>query len=170
VSIFADLLRSLLPPVAYDPSGPRLSAWIDAEAAALQAARDGGDTLLARMHPATADTDVSSWERLYALTPAPSDSLAKRIQVVLAKMGELGGISRAYFVRLAASQGYGITISEPRAFRCGISRCGERLYGEDVVFVWDVTINTRPVGGDDAALKALFNDLKPAHTQCDFVE
>lgn len=170
---FADRLRGLLPPVAYDPHAPMLSAVIEAEANALQGVETADGDLADRMHPATADDDVASWERVYGLHPAPTDSLAKREQLVLAKMGELGGLSLPYFVRLAASAGYAVTITEPRAFRAGVGRCGDRLYPEDIVFVWQVHIDRRPVGATaamDAALERTFTDLEPAHTLCVFVE
>lgn len=166
----ADALRALFPPEAYDLAGPALSAELEATANVQQGVVDSAAVVANAMHPSTADLPaIASWERVLALTPLPNATPENRVQAVLAKLGELGGLSRSYFVRLAASQGYGISISEPRAFRVGISRCGDRLYGEDVVFLWLVTINSRPPGGDDAALQALFDDLKPAHTLCQFV-
>lgn len=170
----ADLLRALLPPTAYDPQGETVGAVITGEANALQAAIDSAQAISDAMDPQVADNAaLAEWERTLAITPRPDASLAMRAQAVLAKLAALGGLSIPYFTRLAAGMGYGVAITEPRAFRCGISHCGERLYGEDVVFVWQVTITSRPAGADattDAALQAVFDDLKPAHTLCQFLE
>jgi len=169
----AELLRSLLPPVAYDPHAPAIGAVLDAEAAALQASIDSADRVADAMDPGTAGDDIGEWERLLALPALPGAVHADRVAGVLAKLGELGGLSIPYFVRLAASAGYTVSITEPRAFRAGVGRCGDRLYPEDVIFVWLVRIEQRPAGATaamDAALQQTFTDLKPAHTLCQFVE
>lgn len=169
----AELLRSLLPPVAYDPHAPTVGAGLDADAAALQLAIDGAARVDAAMSPSTAGVDIGEWERLLGLLPLPDAAQADRVAAVLAKLGELGGLSIPYFIRLAASAGYIVSITEPRAFRAGVGRCGDRLYPEDIVFLWQVRIDQRPAGASaamDAALQQTFDDLKPAHTLCQFVE
>lgn len=170
---FANLLRALLPPTAYDPYAARASAVMEAEGAALQTSRDSAQTVADAMVPATAGAAIADWERLLALEPAPAATQADRVQAVVGALANQGGLSIAYFTRLAAGMGYGVTILEPRAFRTGVSHCGERLRGADIAFVWQVRIDSRPAGGGaalDAALEALFQRLKPAHTQCQFVE
>lgn len=169
----ASLLRTLLPPVAYDPAGRVIGAVIDAEAAALQEAMERAQTVEHAMHPATAGDAIADWERVLGLRPLPSASAAERVQAVLAKLGELGGLSIPYFVRLAAAAGYAITIIEPKPWRVGHSHLDEPLYLEDVLFVWQVRIDRRPSNATpvtDAALEATFNNLKPAHTFCQFLE
>jgi len=169
----AELLRTLLPPVAYDPAGRVVGAVIDAEAGALQVAVERAQTIQQAMHPATAGDAIADWERVLGLRPLPSASPAERVQAVLAKLGELGGLSISYFVRLAAAAGYAITIIEPKPWRVGHSSVDEPLYLEDVLFVWQVRIDRRPPNASpvtDAALEATFNNLKPAHTFCQFLE
>lgn len=168
-----DLLRSLLPPVAYDPTGKVIGAVVDAEAKALDAALTRAAAIGDAMHPATAGDAIADWERVLSLKPLPDASQPERVQAVLSKLGELGGLSIPYFTRLAAAAGYDITIIEPKPFRCGHSVCNDPLYLDDVLFVWQVRINARPPGGDvaaDAALEITFNELKPAHTYCQFLE
>jgi len=169
----ASLLRTLLPPMAYDPAGRVVGAVIDAEAAALQEAVERASTVADAMHPATAGDAIADWERVLGLRALPAASPAERVQAVLAKLGELGGLSIPYFVRLAAAAGYAITITEPKPWRVGHSHVDEPLYLEDVLFVWQVHIDSRPPEGSaatDAALEATFNSLKPAHTFCQFLE
>ncbi|MGH8386228.1 MAG: putative phage tail protein, partial [Pseudomonas sp.] len=146
---------------------------IDAEADALQMAVDRAKTIENAMHPATAGDGIADWERVLGLRPLPSANPTDRVQAVLAKLGELGGLSIPYFVRLAAATGYAITISEPKPWRVGHSSVDEPLYLENVLFVWQVRIDRRPpdaTPSTDAALEATFNNLKPAHTFCQFLE
>jgi uncharacterized protein YmfQ (DUF2313 family) len=169
----ADLLRSLLPPVAYDPYGKVVGAVMKAEANALTAAEDRASSVADAMHPGTAGEDIADWERFLALTPRPDANQGERVQAVRGKLGELGGLSSPYFIRLAAASGYDITIFEPQPWRVGHSSVAEPLYPEDVVFVWQVQIHTRPEGVDaamDAALEQRLIDLKPGYTYCQFLE
>ncbi|OGQ60734.1 MAG: hypothetical protein A3J24_06365 [Deltaproteobacteria bacterium RIFCSPLOWO2_02_FULL_53_8] len=93
-----------------------------------------------------------------------------------------GGMTRDYYIGLAAALGYAITIEEFMPFMAGWSEVGvDSLYTEDSVYVWQVNVlnsNTPEyrfeVGvsraGDrllyfsDVFFEALFNRLKPAHT------
>jgi len=171
--MLADLLRRMLPPVAYDTAGPVVGAVIDAEANALQAGIQRAESIAGALHPATADAAISDWERVLALASKPQVGQAERVQAVLSKLGELGGLSIPYFVRLAAAAGYAITITEPQPWRVGHSSVAEPLYLSGALFVWQVHIDKRPPGATaatDAALAAVFDDLKPAHTLCQFVE
>lgn len=116
---------------------------------------------------------LSDWEHVLALMPPPNATPQERVQAVLAKLGELGGLSIPYFVRLAAAAGYAVTITEPKPWRVGHSHVDEPLYRQDVLFVWQVHIDRRPPSATpvtDAALEATFNNLKPAHTFCQFLE
>lgn len=170
---FPDLLRALLPPVAYDVQTPYLGAVLAAEGNALTAARDSAQVVADAMEPDTAGAAITNWERLLALVPTPGATQAGRAQAVIGVLSAHGGLAIPYFVGLAAGVGYAITILEPRAFRAGVSRVSDRLWGEDVAFVWQVRIDARPAGADaalDAGLEALFQRLKPAHTECQFVE
>lgn len=166
---YLNLLALLLPPVTYVPSGERLKAQLNAEAK-LYAILDGMTAeLVSAIDPETATDTLTDWERVYALTPGSGDTLQQRRQAVMAALAETGGLSRQYFINLAAALGYDITIDEL----------------DDPMWRWVVNVNGTPeqtyyfrVGessvGDrleesgDPDLETLFNRLKPAHTECIF--
>lgn len=176
-----DLLKSLLPPVSYDPRDPRLAACIKAEGAQLDAAQANADRLLAAITPAGAGETITDWERVLGVTPRSGASQQERIAVVVAKMAETGGLSIPYFRQLAARLGYTIDIVEPQPFRVGSSRIGDTIYGEDIIFVWQVVVGGTPsvsyyfrvgqsatgerlLSFSDPVLEQVFEDLKPAFT------
>ncbi|AUM42053.1 DUF2313 domain-containing protein [Salmonella enterica] len=183
---YRDVLALLLPPVSYDSNGPRLGAELQAEAALLSRSERAIRRLLTAITLTTSVDFLPDWERLYALTPSPDDTLQQRCQRVLAKISETGGLSREYFIQLAKTLGYDITITEPEPFRCGRNRCGDRLWIREIIWVWIVKINSgnkvpvyhfrcgRSATGERLlsfgynALEHIFNELKPAHTQVVF--
>jgi uncharacterized protein YmfQ (DUF2313 family) len=76
---------------------------------------------------------LPDWERNWGLPdPCYSEPLTigERQQALVMRMTMEGGASREFFIGVAASIGYTITISEFRVFVCGIDRCGDnRVYG-----------------------------------------
>ncbi|MCG9000357.1 DUF2313 domain-containing protein, partial [Laribacter hongkongensis] len=105
----------------------------------------------------------------------------QRLQTVLAKLAETGGLSIPYFTRLAAGMGYRIAINEPQPFHAGINRAGDTLWVPDIQWVWQVVVHGASVqayhfrAGQSAAgerltafgdpvIESVFGDLKPAHT------
>jgi len=146
----------------------------------LDEAQASAETLLLEMHPDQAHETIADWEREYGLTPASDAPLQSRRDAVVRKRRELGGLSRAYFIALAASIGWDITIDEPQPFMAGVGRCGDRLYTSDVVWIWIVTTQSLPYysfrAGESCAgerlgwnpsngvLETLLSELKPAHT------
>lgn len=175
-------LRLLLPPEAYDGAAPILGALLDADAKALTAAQESGDRLYEYIWPETGAA-LSEWERVLGL-PDPcviGETLAvrQRIAAVMAKLRGLGGQSRAFFIQLAASLGYTITITEFRPARAGIAVAGDAVNGTDWASAW--VINAAPVNvfvakaGSAAAGEALavwgnkllecrMRAMQPAHT------
>ncbi|WP_457091405.1 putative phage tail protein [Microvirga sp. P5_D2] len=136
--------------------------------------------------PSAITYSLDDWEAEYGL-PDPCTSPASgdtgRINAVRARFGAQGGASPAYFICLAASVGYDITITEPDDFICSVSECG----GDDTVVAanghheWIVhLINTgdiwfyagegitgeTPLGGFVAAtdLECMLRRVAPAHT------
>ncbi|HVG51533.1 MAG TPA: putative phage tail protein [Xanthobacteraceae bacterium] len=76
---------------------------------------------------------LPDWERNWGL-PDPCyeapQSYAERIAGLLARMTMQGGQSREFFINVAATIGYTITITEYRTFVVGIDRVGDaRVYG-----------------------------------------
>lgn len=183
---YLNLLALLLPPVSYNPNGPRLRAELTAEATLLSRAERSTEALLTAIDLTSCVDFLPDWERVYDLNPSPNDTLQQRRQRILAKMAQTGGLSRDYFIQLAKSLGYGISITEPEPFRCGRNRCGDRLWTRDIIWVWIVKIETGekiPVYrfrcGASATgerltafgrnyLESVFQELKPAHTQVVF--
>ncbi|MTH47465.1 YmfQ family protein [Intestinirhabdus alba] len=183
--ITVDLFRALLPPVSYDPNGKHLSAELKAEARLMDAVGASAGRVLASITPFYASTTLSDWERIYAVSPRDGATQQERRENVLVRMAATGGLSIPYFIGLAASLGYTITISEPRAFRAGVNRAGDRLFVEGMRWVWQVNVmgastpKYRFRAGASAAgepllafgesiLESTFKDLKPAFTDCYF--
>jgi uncharacterized protein YmfQ (DUF2313 family) len=71
---------------------------------------------------------LPDWERAWGLpdpcVQAPQGIVARR-QALLLKMTMLGAQSRQFFIDVAASLGYTITITEYLPYQCGISRVGD---------------------------------------------
>jgi len=150
------------------------------EGAALDAARDNAELLLAEMHPDGSASLLDSWERVCGIDPEDATALMARQDAVLHKLRELGGLSRAYFIALAAYYGWAITIDELLPFMTGIGRCGDRLYENEVRWIWRVNVTGHEIYSFRAGrsgpgerlswwypnieLQTLMDDLKPAHT------
>lgn len=182
---YATLLGQLLPPVSYNPNAPRLRAELEAEGAQFTCVEQRADRVTGGITPLFAQELLADWERVTGLSPGEQDTYQQRLAAVLAKLAEIGGLSRAYFIRLAANLGYTITIEEPDVFRAGVNRAGDSINSPDVIWIWRVNIFSSKIqnyrfraGGSaagerlsyfaDTVIEFVFNDLKPAHTFCYF--
>lgn len=125
----------------------------------LDAAQTSADGLLLEMYPDRASDRIADWERVCGLTPATGATLQTRQNTVLRKLRERGGMSRTYFIALAAVLGHTITIDELLPFMAGWSRADDHIYVEGVRWIWQVN-----VASTATELEALFEELKPAHT------
>lgn len=176
------LLTLLLPPVSYDMAGKYLQAQLNAEGKALDTAQAAADLVSDGITPYRAGDLLADWERVLGLD-ATSDNYQGRLEAVLIKLAETGGLSIPYFIKLASSIGYTIQINEFLPFMVDYSRVDrDALYEEDVVWCWEVVIlggenqSTYPFYVDrsrvderllsigDAVIETVFQDLKPAHT------
>lgn len=144
------------------------------------------EDLLTEMFPNTAEADklLPDWERVFDIIPGsedPQDARQKRVEVALQKTG---GLSKEYFIQLAASMDYTITITdnmeEFRPFMTGWARTGDVLYKYEVIWIWKAYAGSLPLyyfeaGEAEAgqyllwwepktALENLLNEFKPAHT------
>lgn len=177
----AELLALLLPPESYAPRGRALRAELCAEGAALDTSQKRADTVKGAITPLNAEQLLPDWERICGITPPAGGVYQQRLQAVLAKLAETGGLSIPYFIHLAAGVGFQITIDEPSPFRAGSSRAGQRLTGEEVIWVWRVNVRgsatrtyrfragvsragERLTYASEPVLETVLNDLKPAHT------
>ncbi len=153
---------------------------IETEGKHLDAAQSNAEDLLKEFFPDGAYELLPDWERVCGLTPGADDPLQLRRDRVIKKLRELGGLSRAYFINLAASLGYTISIEELRPFMAGIGRAGDTLYIYESIWIWRVKVSGQALyyfsAGQSAAgerllwwpaqtaMEDLLKDLKPAHT------
>lgn len=140
----------------------------------------------AQAFPSAITFSLADWEEEYGLPDtctSPASGIQGRINAVRARFGSQGGASTAYFICLAASIGFDITITEPSDFICGLSECG----GDDTVAagnghhewivhllssgdIWfyagDGIVGETPLGGFIAAtdLECVLRRVSPAHT------
>jgi uncharacterized protein YmfQ (DUF2313 family) len=160
-----------------------LAGWLsDQYKSAFQAA--------AQTFPSAITYSLDDWEAEYGL-PDPCTSPASgeqgRINAVRARYGAQGGASPAYFVCLAASVGYDITITEPSDFICGLSECGGddattaqnghhewiihlNSLGDIWFYTGDAIVAETPLGGFLAAtdLECILRRVAPTHTTLTF--
>lgn len=178
----ADQIRLLLPPVSYDGTAPTLSATIEAEANALTLTDTKADAVYNAIFPDTGE-GLADWERVLAL-PDPcllgvSQSVGERVQAVVSKYQGRGGQSKSFFISLAKSLGYDITITTFRPAYAGLLHAGDPLYGGDWAFTWRVnapavTVNYAKAGimgaGDplatwgNKALECRLRQMMPAES------
>lgn len=175
-----DLLALLLPQNSYAPNGTTLQAELAAEGQALDTTLSSANRVQGAITPFFAEQLLPDWERVCGITPPATAPYQQRLQAVLAKLSETGGLSIPYFIRLAAGMGYQITLVEPQPFRAGVSRCGDTLWVSDILWAWQVVVASqsrsylfqvgmsaageRLLSFGDPIIEAVFQDLKPAHT------
>jgi len=146
----------------------------------LDAAQVSAEGLLEEMFPDRTYNLLTDWERVCGLIPETDAPLQMRRNAVVKKLRELGGLSKPYFIALAASFGWTITIDEFLPFMPGWSRAGDWINDELVRWIWRVNVDGYAIysfragmsvtgelltwwTGNDA-LEALIEELKPAHT------
>jgi uncharacterized protein YmfQ (DUF2313 family) len=122
----ADVLNALFPVTNL---GGVFADDIAVDGRSLDAAQAAAQGLLAEIFPDTAVLTLPSWERICGIAPAAGATLQARQAAVVAKLrARPGDIKKPYFVRLAASLGYAITITPYRAFMSGWGRVGDAVY------------------------------------------
>ncbi len=153
---------------------------IELEGKHLDNAQNRAEQLLNEMFPDGAYELLPDWERVCGFMPSADDPLQLRKDRVIKKLGEIGGLSRAYFINLASSLGYTITIEELRPFMAGWGRAGDTLYIYESLWIWRVKVSGQSlyyfrvgqsVAGErllwwpaQTVLEDLLKELKPAHT------
>lgn len=134
---------------------------------------------------------LADWEKAFGLPDdciSTPQSIDDRIAALINRMTLAGGQSIPFFIRLAASIGYEITITEFSPFMAGVSRVGDDwwcLGAPEIRFYWRVHVSkTRltwfragsgELGVDHHLEFSIAEDLecilrryKPAHTQVVF--
>lgn len=162
-------------------AGTVLGRLLEALGAELWRVEQRALELLAEADPRTTVEMLADWERAAGLPDectGPLESASERRAALVARLGSIGGQSRAFFIALAADLGFEVTITEFDAFHAG-SPVGQPLYGEDWEFAWQVNapeVSVRDflagagVAGDplrdwgNDLLECSFERAKPAHT------
>ena len=138
---FKDLLNMLYPPGVFsDDAESDVQKELVVVANAFQRANDNAAALRNEMHPETATVSLASWERILALTPGPSDPIQTRRQRIIAALTAQGGLSRQYFINLAASLGYMIEIDELQPLKAGSMRAGQLVAVPETCFCWRIRV------------------------------
>lgn len=183
MSSYAELIAALDPPVSYQVAGG--DAWPRAAAAVLDRIDHHAGGLCAAPFAVAANDHLGRWEQILAIVPAPGASSGQRAQDVRAHLVASGGLSKEYFIALAADLGYTITIDELTPFYAGRHRAGDPLASPEIVWTWRVKVLAKsPVvyrfvagtarSGERLSrngiemIEGLFRRLKPAHTRCVF--
>lgn len=138
------------------------------------------DDLINEADPRTTYEMLGEWESNYGLPdPCVDDvqTIDQRLASLYAKVTNKGGQSIPYFINLAKSLGYEVTITEFSRWTVA-DRVNKPLYGEDWQFAWRVnapeeTITYWTVRGrvdeplaswGNKRLECTFHRLKPDHT------
>lgn len=132
-----NLLRQLLPS-SYDSSGRVLAASLSAEGNALDNVALYATQLLIEADPRTALQLIPAWERV--LGSALNSDTAVRRSTLQAKLNELGGQDAAYFIDLAATLGFFVSITEfqPSDIMADVLL---PMFTPEWYFVWQVNVN-----------------------------
>lgn len=178
-----DLLAVMRPPVSYE-NGEN-PAEINAEAAVFDQFSGAAAGIKESPFPAADNEYLYRWEELLGLRPSETATTQQRTDAILAKLNAMGGLSIAYFQKIAEAAGYAVDIWEEDQFRAGTSHAGEELNTEDAIWRWVVEISNGNVSayifragagrsGDrlsvytDPIIETMFEELKPAWTLCRF--
>jgi len=179
-----ELLKRLLPPVAYDPNAPLLTAELEAEGNALDVAQIAAELILTEADPRTTSFLLPDWERVLGLPDPCAGQLPTvdlRRAAVVSKITQRGGQSRPFFIALAAKLGFIITITEFSQYSV-MSPVNAPLCGWPWCFTWQVNaqLNTvrhfsvisgvnEPLSTwGNALLECALGHFKPAHTVVQF--
>lgn len=137
--------------------------------------------LIGEVDPRTTNELLGFYELVAGLPDPCIDfpiTLSDRQNALTTKLTRLGQQDRQYFIDLAATIGFSISIVEFAPLKTGF-RAGDRVYGESWRWVWqvnapEVTITFTFRAGSRAGsrlrdwgngpLECLINRLKPAHT------
>jgi len=182
---YLEQLKTLLPPGQAFPreAGTTLHSLLDGMAIELARVDGRGESLPIEANPSSTNELLGDWERVAGLPDKCSGVLEETLQgrrnALLTKLTSTGGSSPNYFIELAATLGYTVTIEEFRPFRAGMSHAGDALTNGDWVFTWlvrapETSVITFRAGvsgagerlrtwGNDT-LECKLNQLKPAHT------
>lgn len=175
-------LAGLLPPVSYDPNGRWLALSLEVEGRMLDRVSAKAEMLRDAVDVSTG-IFIDDWERVCGLTANNKLPFDMRVERVIAKLNQLGGLSIGYITQVASDLGYCIKISEPQPFLAGISRAGDMLWHKDIMWTFFVDVcnptddyerfragiskSGEPLMGrfKDVVLESLLEEVKPAFSR-----
>lgn len=179
------MLMSLLPPGLAWPrdEGTGLDKVLTAEAVELTRVDTSVQDLLTESYPLTSNNLLTDWERVTGLPNAcvgAPETVQLRREAVDQKLATTGGQSPGFFIDLAASIGFEVTITEYTPFRVGSNGAGDPINSEEWAYVWQInapeeTIRDFEVGSNavgeglrtwgNELLECVITQYQPAHTR-----
>jgi uncharacterized protein YmfQ (DUF2313 family) len=187
VSDYVLALQALLPRGRAWPrdSDATITSVVQGLAPTYQRSNQRANDLLVQAFPSTAYELLGEWESTLGLpnkyNPAANTAAARQAQVVAA-LTDTGGQSVAYFIGLAARLGHTITITQFRPYRVSDPVNGP-IRGVAWAYAWQINVPMSEITDstveddveatlatwDNAALLAVVDHYKPAHTAPFFV-
>ncbi|MCX5785658.1 MAG: DUF2313 domain-containing protein [Elusimicrobia bacterium] len=157
----ADILKSLTAPVPLEGIVDDINII---EGAALDSAEASAEQLLQEVLPDLALITMSDWERILGIPTNPELTLVERRRGILVKFFSRG-LSKTFFIQLAALLGQTITIDD-------VSTQWEWIVSglvssDDFARAGEICAGER-LGGSSMDIETIFNTLKPAHTLVSF--
>lgn len=174
-------LQALLPPGKAFPRDQQgdMQATLMAFADELARVDARVDNLIDEADPRTTLEMSAEWEAILDLSEFASllNTITDLRLALTSKLTEVGGQSRAYFIGLAASLGYTVTITEFRPYTCE-TPIDQGVYQDEARFVWQVNAPETTIRestcqapcGDpirswgNQMLECAITKRKPAHT------
>lgn len=137
------MLLSLLPSGLAWPKeqGTELYTTVEAFAQELERIDARSWELISESDPRTTFDMIADWERVLGLPDecaGQAQTLQGRRNEILSKLTSSGSINRQFYIDLAQSLGFEITITEFRPFRAGLSVAGDALTNGDWIYAWRV--------------------------------
>lgn len=183
---YASQLAKLLPRglLWAETASNKIGSLIDAMAAEMARIDARSDDMLNEADPRTTFELLPDWERNYGLPENCSleaQNLEQRIEALVAKVNFEGSLSIPFFIDLAASIGFEITITEFDVYTFE-SNVEAPFYGVEWRYAWQVnapavTVTYRTTESDvetpfaswgNELLECTFQRTKPGHTRVFF--
>ena len=163
---YIELLAALLPPgVAWrSEEGSSMNDLLGAMAEELARVDARSDDLHEEADPRTTVELLADWERVAGLPDeclaGATQTMQERRAALVGRLTQQGGQSRIFFIQLAASLGFEVTITEFRPFRAGISLAGDALTNGDWIFTWRINAPETTIVSFRAGLSAAGEPLR----------
>lgn len=144
IADFAAILRRMQPRGRiWDAPGDTLMSQLRTAQATVTAKLAGRLSALTETesYPPTSVELLPAWNKAFGLPnpcTAADPTVAQQQQALAAKLAQVGGLSRANIIAIAAALGYTITITEFKPARFGESTFGGTFGGQDWGSTWQV--------------------------------